>query len=55
VRIKTQKNYLEFEGKKHDILVGMIANVDIITGQKSVLDFIMKPILKVQQAALRER
>jgi adhesin transport system membrane fusion protein len=55
VRIKTQKNYLEFEGKKHDILVGMIANVDIITGKKSVLDFIMKPILKVHQAALRER
>ena len=55
VRIKTTKNYLEFEGKKHDILVGMVANVDIITGQKSVLDFILKPILKVRQAALRER
>ncbi|WP_345977943.1 HlyD family type I secretion periplasmic adaptor subunit [Sulfurimonas sp. HSL3-7] len=55
VRIKTDKNHLEFEGKQHDILVGMIANVDIITGKKSVLDFILKPILKVQQAALRER
>jgi len=55
VNIKTDKNYLEFEGVKHDILVGMVANVDIITGKKSVLDFILKPILKVQQAALRER
>ena len=55
VRIKTDRNYLEFEGEKHDILVGMIANVDIITGKKSVLDFILKPILKVHQAALRER
>ena len=55
VRIKTEKNYLMFEGKKHDILVGMVANVDIITGKKSVLDFILKPILKVHQAALRER
>lgn len=55
VSIKTDKNYLEFEGEKHDILVGMVANVDIITGKKSVLDFILKPILKVQQAALRER
>lgn len=55
VRIKTDKNNLEFEGKQHDILVGMIANVDIITGKKSVLDFILKPILKVHQAALRER
>jgi len=55
VSIKTDKNYLEFEGKKHDILVGMVANVDILTGKKSVLDFILKPILKVHQAALRER
>ena len=55
VRIKTEKNYLMFEGKKHDILVGMVANVDIMTGKKSVLDFILKPILKVHQAALRER
>jgi len=55
VRIKTDKNYLLFEDVKHDILVGMIANVDIITGKKSVLDFLLKPILKVHQAALRER
>ena len=55
VSIKTDKNYLEFEGEKHDILVGMVANVDILTGKKSVFDFILKPILKVHQAALRER
>ena len=55
VRIKTEKNFLEFEGEKYDILVGMVANVDIITGKKSVLDFLLKPILKVRQAALRER
>ena len=55
VRIKTEKNYLEFETEKYDILVGMVANVDIITGKKSVLDFLLKPILKVHQAALRER
>ncbi len=55
VSIKTDRNFLEFEGKKHDILVGMVTNVDILTGKKSVLDFILKPILKVHQAALRER
>ncbi|MBT5935332.1 HlyD family type I secretion periplasmic adaptor subunit [Sulfurimonas sp.] len=55
VRIKTNKSYLEFGGEKYDLLIGMIASVDIITGKKSVLDFLLKPILKVQQAALRER
>ena len=29
VRIKTDKNYLEKDGKKYEILVGMVANVDI--------------------------
>ena len=55
VRIKTDKNYLEFGGEKYNLLIGMIASVDIVTGKKSVLDFLLKPILKVQQAALRER
>ncbi len=55
VRIKTDANYLEKEGKRHDILVGMVANVDIITGKKSVMDYILKPILKAKQNALSER
>lgn len=56
VRIKTDKNFLKGkEGKLLYIKVGMIANVDIITGKKTVLDYLMKPILKAQQSALRER
>ncbi len=55
VRIKTDKNYLEKDGKKYEILVGMVANVDIITGKKTVMDFILKPILKAKDGALRER
>lgn len=55
VRIKTDVNYLEKDGKQHDILVGMVANVDIITGKKSVMDYILKPILKAKQNALSER
>ena len=55
VRIKTDKNSLVKDGKKYEILVGMVANVDIITGKKTVMDFILKPILKAKQGALRER
>jgi adhesin transport system membrane fusion protein len=55
VRIKTDKNFLEKDGKKYEILVGMVANVDIVTGKKTVMDFILKPILKAKQGALRER
>ena len=55
VVIKTKKNYLEKHGEKFPIIPGMIASVDIITGQKSILDFILKPILKTKQNALHER
>jgi len=34
---------------------GMVASVDIITGQKSILQYIFKPINKARYEALRER
>lgn len=55
VVVKTDRNYLEKDGKKLPIIPGMIASVDIITGQKSILDFLMKPILKTKDDALHER
>jgi adhesin transport system membrane fusion protein len=55
VRIKTEKNYLEREGKKLKIIPGMTVSVDIITGRKSVLDYILKPILKTKQYTFTER
>ncbi len=55
VVVKTEKNYLEKDGKKLPIIPGMVASVDIITGQKTILDFILKPILKTKQDALHER
>ena len=55
VIIRTEKNYLERDGEKLPIIPGMIASVDIITGKKTIMDFILKPILKTQQNALHER
>ncbi len=55
VRIKTEKNYLERNGKHLKIIPGMTVNVDIMTGQKSVLDYILKPILKTKQYTFTER
>jgi membrane fusion protein, adhesin transport system len=55
VLVKTDKNYLERKGKKLPIIPGMIATVDIVTGKKTILDFLLKPILKVKQDSLHER
>jgi adhesin transport system membrane fusion protein len=55
IRLRTHKNYLEKNGEKLSIIPGMTTDVDILTGKKTVLDYILKPILKAKQRAMRER
>ena len=55
VYIKTDKNYLEKNGKKLKIKPGMTANVDIVTGHKTVMDYILKPILKTKTYIFTEK
>lgn len=55
VRVRTDKNYLGTKAAPLPIIPGMQATVDIITGKKTLLDYLLKPILKAKQNALRER
>jgi adhesin transport system membrane fusion protein len=55
VRVRTDKNYLGTEKAPLPVIPGMQATVDIITGKKTLLDYLLKPILKAKQNALRER
>ena len=55
VVVKTEQNYLEKDGEKLPIIPGMVASVDIVTGEKTIMDFLLKPILKIKQNSLHER
>lgn len=55
IRLRTNKNYLERHGEKLNIIAGMTADVNILTGKKTVLTYLLKPILKAKGRALRER
>ncbi len=57
VWVRTNKNYLRSpKTDKHlYIIPGMMATVDILTGRKSVLDYLLKPILRGVNTAMRER
>lgn len=55
VKLRTDTNAILHHGTQLPIIPGMTASVDILTGKKSVLDYLMKPILKASQNALRER
>jgi membrane fusion protein, adhesin transport system len=56
VRLRTDKSYLEGkEGKQLAIGPGDTATVDILTGQKTVLQYLMLPILRTRNSAFSER
>lgn len=55
VRVRTDRNYLGTPEQPLPIIAGMTASVDVLTGQKTVLDYLLKPILKARDRALRER
>jgi adhesin transport system membrane fusion protein len=55
VNVRTQKNYLGNESDPLPIIPGMVATVDILTGKKTILSYILKPVLRAKYMALRER
>ena len=50
VTVVTEKNYLGPNEKKLLIIPGMTVTVDVMTGQKTILDYLLRPILKAQEA-----
>lgn len=55
VYVRTQKaELINKAGRKFPIVPGMVANVEIKTGQKSVMDYLIKPLNKVKES-MRER
>jgi adhesin transport system membrane fusion protein len=54
-RLRTNKNYLGTEDDPLPIIPGMVASVDILIGKKTVLSYLLKPVLRAKHMALRER
>ena len=55
VLVETQKSYLMSRGRQLPITPGMMTDTQIITGRKSVLSYLLKPVMKARSDALRER
>ncbi len=52
VRVQTNKTQL---GVNLPIIPGMVAKVDVITGAKTVMGYLTKPLMRLRQVAMRER
>lgn len=55
VRLETDKPFLGTASGELPLIAGMTVSVDILTGRKSVMDYLLKPVLKAKEKALTER
>ena len=55
VWIETDKNYLGTKESPLKLIPGMVVYSDIITGKKSILNYIIRPLLKTTENAFKER
>lgn len=55
VRVRTNENHLVRKGEVLPIIPGMVAQVDILTGKKTILEYLCKPFVKTLKGAMTER
>lgn len=55
VLVEVEKTYLGDDADLYRITPGMQATIDIHTGERSVMQFLIKPVLKLKAEAFRER
>lgn len=54
VQVRTSTNILDADGAALEIIPGMVAEVDILAGRKTVLEYLTQPIVRVRDRALRD-
>lgn len=55
VRVLTNENALKRKGEVLPIIPGMVATVDILTGKKTVMEYLLKPFVKTLSNSMNER
>lgn len=55
IEVRTEKNYMGNENNPLAITPGMVAEVEIITGKRTILEYLLKPLLRARDRALTER
>ncbi len=55
VRLRTDENELKRKGEILPIIPGMVASIDVLTGEKTVMQYLLKPFVKTLDNAMNER
>lgn len=55
IEVRTDRASLEKDGRSLPIIPGMVADVDLLTGERTVAQYLMKPLTRLRSESLRER
>lgn len=55
IEVRANKNYLGTEENPLPITPGMVADIEVITGERTILSYLAKPVLRAKDKALTER
>lgn len=53
--VRTAANAIAYQGRELRVMPGMTASVDVLTGKRSVLEYLLKPVNRARERALTER
>lgn len=54
VEVRSERTLLDGAGLPLEILPGMVAQVDILTGEKRIVDYFIEPVTRLRETALRD-
>lgn len=55
IEVRTDKNYVGDAANPLPITPGMVAHVEVITGKRTIMEYLLKPLLRARDTALTER
>jgi adhesin transport system membrane fusion protein len=55
IQVRTDRSYIQLGERRLPIIPGMVADVDVITGSKTVLAYLTRPLTRIRSNALREK
>lgn len=54
IEVRTDKNYLGSEDRPLPVTPGMVATVEVVTGKRTIMEYLLKPFLMARERAFRE-
>ena len=55
VEIKTQKTYFEYNEQRYNLTPGVEVSASILTGERTIAEYLLNPLLNISTSAIRER